>query len=181
MGYRVHCGCWQRVHRERLSELKNNGHPRPRCAGTGCGVLGGITREGVCARVVWFAMYSRYAGDWDNFAKSSGLLTRPWASTGIVTSSSLSTRSPGMSPEGSCFSLGEVRGVGSMASGFAAERCVPVAVVHVATVMGEAGNHTKDSTGMDPHEAAVTLPAARASARAAFTVRCPTTPSAETA
>src|SRR6218665_1860081 len=117
-------------------------------------------REFAPGLLVWFAMYSRYAGDWDNFAKSSGLLTRPWASTGIVTSSSLSTRSPGMSPEGSCFT---------------------VAVVHVATVMGEAGNHTKDSTGMDPHEAAVTLPAARASARAAFTVRCPTPPSAETA
>src|SRR6218665_945730 len=122
-------------------------------------------REFAPGLLVWFAMYSRYAGDWDNFAKSSGLLTRPWASTGIVTSSSLSTRSPGMSPEGSCFTFAEVSAVGSIASGFAAERCVPGAVVHVATVMGEAGNHTKNSPGMDPHEAAVTLPAARASAR----------------
>src|SRR6218665_882933 len=137
-------------------------------------------REFAPGLLVWFAMYSRYAGDWDNFAKSSGLLTRPWASTGIVTSSSLSTRSPGMSPEGSCFTFAEVSAVGSIASGFAAERCVLVAGVPGATVRGGAGNHTKDPTGMDPHEAAVTLPAARASARAAFTVRCPTTPSAQT-
>src|SRR6218665_648101 len=138
-------------------------------------------REFAPGLLVWFAMYSRYAGDWDNFAKSSGLLTRPWASTGIVTSSSLSTRSAGMSPEGSCFTFAEVSAVGSIASGVAAEGCVPLAVVHVAKGMGEGGNHTKVSTGMDPGEAAVTLPAARASARAAFTVRCPTTPSAETA